>query len=717
MRWRPPGERILLALLLVAAAVVRLAGPGQLEPNVSTVEVAHLAAIEGLLADANVGLFSRTAIGASGLALLPAAMLRVVRPEPELALRLYAALGSLAFVALFYVLCRTRFSPVVSLTTTGLLAFSPWSIFFGRNGELSGFVGAWAVVATLCLERALLRGGTGPWLLAGGTATAGLYWHPSAVWLLPALAIPVIWKAVERPRARPMLTVALCVFVSAGLLVAAPRAQGLLTLSTSTAELLVAEGAPAPPPTDLRARAQQTARAFFLLDPSVSGDGRYLPTGRTPLDAATGLLLLGGLLLAAWRLPTRVLPMALCLVPLLGSQLASPRVPALADAVVALLGLYLLVAEALARLLAVLPFPSVTRAAMLVAIPAYALSGWGAYTDWIGSAASAQARQPALDYDEIDAWAGEQRALIMAGRPARAAQAWRAEHPRLATGSRVIRRPRNAPGAPAQADFSQLTLRQTGQAAGQTGGRAPRGLAATPGGEVFAADITGGISRLDPERNALVAVQGRTPPLEQISDLAADAEGFLYLADAERSLLVKLSPTGELVGTLGAEWGMYRPRGLGIGPDGRIYVADTGRNRITVGTTDGRFVKSIAPPSSFGPFEQPTAVAVDASGRIYVGLPELGRLAILDDTGEVLGGWTTPKGNTIESSRLAVVADGAIAMTNPAQANVRLMDADGRELAAADASGRPFGVAVAGGNLYVGEPASGRVLIFSLGGS
>ena len=109
-----------------------------------------------------------------------------------------------------------------------------------------------------------------------------------------------------------------------------------------------------------------------------------------------------------------------------------------------------------------------------------------------------------------------------------------------------------------------------------------------------------------------------------------------------------------------------------------------------------------------GTFEQPTDVAVDLSGRIYVGLPEIGRLAILDEGGQVLGGWTIPKGNTIESSRLTVVADGAIAMTDPAQARVLLLDADGRELASADAPGRPYGVAVSSGRLYVSEPAAGR---------
>ncbi|MGE3268504.1 MAG: NHL repeat-containing protein, partial [Chloroflexota bacterium] len=229
------------------------------------------------------------------------------------------------------------------------------------------------------------------------------------------------------------------------------------------------------------------------------------------------------------------------------------------------------------------------------------------------------------------------------------------------------------------------------------------------------ADQSGRVSRLDPERNALTVLQQRTPPLEQVGDIAADADGFVYVPDAERSVLLKLAPTGELVTTLGGDWGMYRPRGLTIGPDGRIYVADTGRNRIVIGETTGKLIKSVTPPSSFGPFEQPTEVAVDQSGRIYVGLPEIGKLAILDESGQELGGWAIPKGNTIESSRMAVVADGAIAITESGQAKIRLMDADGRELAVADTPGRPFGIGVTGGRAYVADAAGGRILVFSLG--
>ncbi|MFN8632721.1 MAG: glycosyltransferase family 39 protein [Chloroflexota bacterium] len=714
-RWRPPGERVLLALLLAGAALVRLVGLGQLEPNVSTAELGNLAGVQSVLAGQQSSLLSWVGAGASGLALLPSVVLLAVHPEPEIALRVYAALGSLAMVGLFYALCRTQFPPVVSLGATGLLAFSPWSIVFGRAGELEAFAGAFAVGAALTLQRALAGGGPRSWLLAGALSTAGLYWHPSALWVLPALTVPIVWAIVEHAAARSRLVVALCVFLAGGLLVAAPRVPSLIQGPISTSAWLATEGAQGEPPALPRVRGQQAVRAFFLLDPTTTGEKRYQEEGRAPLDGLTGVLMLCGLALVTWHLPTRVLPASLFLLPLIGSQLASPRVPSLADAAIALPGLYLLVAEALAGALAVAPFPSIARAAVLVAIPTYALFGWQAYSGWIGTASSAQARQPALDYDEIDPWIGELQTRLAAGQPAISAQAWRADHPRLTAGSRVVRRPRNSAPPAAQIALAQLSLRQTDTIPGETGQRAPRILASGGNGAIFASDASGRISRLELDRNVIMTLPPRTPPLEQISDMASDAEGNMYLADAERSVLVRLSPTGEIVGTFGAEWGMYRPRGLTVGPDGRIYVADTGRNRIAVGTPDGRFQKSITPSSSFGAFEQPTDVAVDASGRIFVGLPEISRLAILDESGQVLGGWSIPKGNTIESSRLAVVADGAIAMTDPAEGKVRLYDADGRELAIAAVPGRPYGATVANGQLFVADPASGRVIRFSLG--
>jgi len=159
---------------------------------------------------------------------------------------------------------------------------------------------------------------------------------------------------------------------------------------------------------------------------------------------------------------------------------------------------------------------------------------------------------------------------------------------------------------------------------------------------------------------------------------------------------------------------MYRPRGFTIAPDGNFYVADTGRNRIVVGSPDGKLIKTIGPTTSAGDLEQPTDVAVDASGRIYVAMPEIGRLSVLDDSGQVLGGWPISRANTIDAPHLAVVADGAVAMTDPSQHRVWIADADGREIASFDTGGLPYAAAASGGKLFVTDPAGGRLLLFSM---
>jgi sugar lactone lactonase YvrE len=136
-----------------------------------------------------------------------------------------------------------------------------------------------------------------------------------------------------------------------------------------------------------------------------------------------------------------------------------------------------------------------------------------------------------------------------------------------------------------------------------------------------------------------------------------------------------------------------------------------------IATADGTRIASVGPRTSLGALDQPTDVAVDAEGRIYVALPELGRLAIVDDRGRDLGGWDIPRGDTVEGPHLALTSEGAIVVSEPSARRVRIFDAGARELGRIDADLRsPFGVAVAGTRLYVTDPSAGRLLAYELAG-
>lgn len=64
---------------------------------------------------------------------------------------------------------------------------------------------------------------------------------------------------------------------------------------------------------------------------------------------------------------------------------------------------------------------------------------------------------------------------------------------------------------------------------------------------------------------------------------------------------------------------LNRPEGLDVGPDGRVYVADSGNHRIQVFSPEGRWLKSYGRPGrGLGELSYPYDVRVDREGRQYV---------------------------------------------------------------------------------------------------
>ena len=710
-------EWLAVGLLLLAALVFRVRGlGGDVEPNLSSIEVGNLATMEALAVGAGPGLLSPTLTGASGLTLAIPTLLTGVVGDPGLALRLFVALVSVGTLGLFYAVCRQFGSVLAALGATALLASSSWFLYASRNGELHGVVILLTLAALLAIQRGLRGGDPRTWALGGVAAGFAWYWHPSAVYLVPGLVAALGAWAIRCPTSRRRVLDGAAIFFVALAVVALPRVPGLLADWDTVWATLDQRGFGFGAPTDPASRRWaplQTARTFLLLESSAAGNPRYLPSGRAALDAVSGSLLLLGVLLAARRPLAEGPWLGLALVTLHVSQAGATGIPDLGRAAPALPACFLVIGRTLTWLIAGVPFRPVAQALVVVGIPVVMWTGWQGYAGWMGSTPAAQARQPALGYDELDAWRTAQREQLADGGGVLSARAWRDQHPRLAGSPRGPRRSAAAPAAPV---LGPVELQPSGVVEVGRGPQAPRGVAAGPSGDVFVADETGRVSRVEPDPPGIAPLpSAASVPEAQIWDLAADAEGFLYLVDTERARVVRLDRRGAVVATLGADWGMYRPRGLAIGADGKLYVADTGRNRVIVATTDGRLERTIGPRTQAGELEQPTDVAADDSGRIYVAAPELGRVLVLDAEGAVLGGWEVTRGDTVESPRVAVVADGVAAITEPRDRRVRIREADGRVLGEIGLdAGRPFGIAVADRRLAVTDQAGGRILLYTL---
>lgn len=130
-----------------------------------------------------------------------------------------------------------------------------------------------------------------------------------------------------------------------------------------------------------------------------------------------------------------------------------------------------------------------------------------------------------------------------------------------------------------------------------------------------------------------------------VSDVVQDADGYFYVVEfGDSDRVQKFSPDGKYVkhwGTHGSEPGqMERPRGMALGPDGLLYLADSCNHRLQVFTREGELVRSWGEEGSApGQLRYPYDVAINAKGEVYV--VEFGNHRVQKFTphGETLGTW------------------------------------------------------------------------------
>jgi uncharacterized protein (TIGR03663 family) len=162
--------------------------------------------------------------------------------------------------------------------------------------------------------------------------------------------------------------------------------------------------------------------------------------------------------------------------------------------------------------------------------------------------------------------------------------------------------------------------------------------------------------------------------------LALAPDGSLYIVDTDNHRIQHFSPDGELITTWGSygdvelgtgEEGKFKtPFGIGVAPDGTVYVADTWNHRIQYFTAEGEFLGMFG---SFGQgsdpmqFYGPRDVAIDAQNRVFVVDTGNKRVVIFDRQGNYinqfgsfgldLGYFDEPVGIAVEDDGTVLIAD------------------------------------------------------------
>jgi DNA-binding beta-propeller fold protein YncE len=125
--------------------------------------------------------------------------------------------------------------------------------------------------------------------------------------------------------------------------------------------------------------------------------------------------------------------------------------------------------------------------------------------------------------------------------------------------------------------------------------------------------------------------------------IALDGDGRLYLADTFNNRIRRIDLTAGVVTTIAGngtrdfsgdggpatEAALNRPRDLELGPDGRLYIADTDNNRVRVVDLESGIISTVVGsgaagfsgdggPARAAALHRPFGVAFDGRGQLYV---------------------------------------------------------------------------------------------------
>jgi uncharacterized protein (TIGR03663 family) len=241
--------------------------------------------------------------------------------------------------------------------------------------------------------------------------------------------------------------------------------------------------------------------------------------------------------------------------------------------------------------------------------------------------------------------------------------------------------------------------------------------------------------------------QGGQVTLNSPKAVAVAPDGNLVIADGVNHRIVVVSPEGEQLTSFGSFCNLAdnagcqgngagqfnEPWGVGVGPDGSIYVSDTWNHRVQKFDADGKFVTMWGGFADTGgalgaeaTFWGPRGLAVDPQGNVYVADTGNKRIQKFDADGKFLsqyGGVGVEPGQFNEPVGVAVAPDGTIFVADTWNRRIQSFDQDFRPLAqwpigswsGQSVVNKPY-IAADNERVWISDPESFRIIEFSRDG-
>ncbi len=275
----------------------------------------------------------------------------------------------------------------------------------------------------------------------------------------------------------------------------------------------------------------------------------------------------------------------------------------------------------------------------------------------------------------------------------------------------------------------------------------PYGLAADEAGTLYIADFGNGRVRRLGANGIIETVAGegtngagmegaaRAARLAGPRNVATDAQGNLFISDFVVHTVYQVTPDGQIrviagTGASGYSPGsgiatampLNGPAGLAAGPDGALYIADSGNGRVCK-VVGGMITTVLDRTPDDVPLANPAGLTIDRYGTLYVAdsgnrrVIQLTRYGDATVTASAIDGLQQVRDVAVDARGIVYVADGRRVMAILAPGAVVPIAGmgdygsppDGVPAEEAPLDG-PIGVAVdRGGNLYIAEEGAYRV--------